>query len=97
MKIRDIQISSQFAEDWEVLPSRIKLQANIRILNCLDAGKIISSMQPHRVRFDNEPGLWIGKIGKGFGAYRIIYRMLKDGTLYLERIFSHEEMEDYLR
>lgn len=97
MKIKDVRISSQFAEDWEALPARTKNQADSRILNSLDAGKIVDSLQPHRVRFNNEPGLWIGKVGKGFGAYRIIYRMLEDGTLFLERIFNHAEMEEYLR
>lgn len=92
--MKDVLLSAQSLRDWESLPRFAQNQAETKLLNCLDQGTLIPSLQAHKARFGQE--IWIGYVSVESGGYRMLFKLQKDGTLYVERLVSHAVMDRIL-
>ena len=94
MKVIDIRLSLQFLEDWEKAPLGIRRRVDKFIYQILSTKKLPNSFNAHKA---NGLDLWIGYVNVHHNPYRILFRVLEDGTLYWDRLLSHSEMDEILR
>ena len=96
IKVRDVAFSSQFWEDWNSCPPSIQKRFNEDVEKIAQAKQLLPSINPHKVK--NSPdGWWIGYISIGVYAWRFLFSVSGSGTLVVERILSHNEMDRVLK
>lgn len=96
MRIRDITFSEQFWKEWDSVPETTQNQFNKTIQLIAVSGGLLPSVNAHKIKGHPE-GWWIGYCSVGVHAYRFLFSVSSSGTLVIERIMSHSEMDLYLR
>jgi hypothetical protein len=95
IKINNIYLDELFIEEYEKAPHQIqkRMDSLIRMIDI--AGKLPSSMHPH---ISPIAGVWVGVVSKKLGGWRVHFTsdLTDSGTIYLERLLSHEDSDRIL-
>lgn len=94
-KIRDIEFSEQFIEDYSAAPELIQTRMDQKVNTILDGGVLPPAVQAHRVHGHED--WWIGYCSMGKGGWRFLFSFPKTGLLRIDRLLKHEDMLRLLR
>lgn len=95
-KIRDIQITPQFIQDWENARHDPQVETYIdRLINVvIKHGELPNSLSPHKA-FKSLP-YFIGYVSVNKVGWRLTF-LVEDGIMILDRLLKHEAMDIYLK
>lgn len=94
-KIRDIEFSEQFIDDYTLSPEHIQTRMDQKVNSILDGGILPPAVQAHRVH--GHEYWWIGYCSMGKGGWRFLFSFPSAGLLRVERLLKHEDMLKFLR
>ena len=97
MKIHDIILSDHFWSDWKHVPDGIKKRFNQDLEIISEIGKLPNGIQAHKIKNYCEDGWWVGYISTGKFAWRFLFSVTASGVMVVERIISHNEMDQLLK
>lgn len=92
--VNTVRKKRQFVEDYKDLPRQVQKQVDRKVKLLAQTNTALPSFKAHRVK---NSSLWIGYVNRGPNGYRILYQYLSSGTLILERVLGHDDMERMLR
>ena len=92
IKIRDVEFAQQFWEDYDNAPDTIQKRFNEDVLKIAEAQQLLPGINAHKIK-GHPDNWWIGYVSVGVFAWRFLFSINSVGTLVVERLMSHNEMD----
>lgn len=98
IKLYDIGFYPEFGEDLELIPENIQERLFSRVgamweLINQGSGIVLGSFNAHKIQ---NTEVWIGHLTNGGQAYRILFEMDSKGCMWIWRIMTHKQMDEFI-
>lgn len=95
-KIKDVTFGPDFMDDYINAPEKIQKQFNGIVERTAREGVLTPGVKGHKIK-EHPENWWIGYVSVGIFAWRFLFSFTSSGVLVIERLLSHNEMDDLLR